>query len=81
MRKLLLLLAAIFIIGGCSAHPSELSDKLAKEFATKMKYVRDTRTDDLCFGVVASRQGGNASQRGLAAVCVPCEKVDHLLVN
>ena len=78
--KLFLCMLVVSIFSGCSVNPSGLSDKYAKDFVSKIKYVKDKRTD-VCFAMVASRKTADTDQTGIGISEVPCEKVKHLLVE
>ena len=75
----LFLLIAVVLMAGCSVNPSKVDDKYAKEFASKIAYVKDARTG-LCFALVGTRKTGHASESGLGMACVPCERVPRGLL-
>lgn len=66
---------------GCEAPTPEVlkSYKVerAERWVNKMVFVRSPHAPDLCFGFSASSTG-SASDSG---VLVPCEKVEHLIIQ
>jgi len=85
MKKLFcILLLILLIITGCSATPSSVSKRKAKKLASKITYVRDSRTE-LCYAVVSSRvyMFGifPSAQKGLGLTQVPCADCRDELVN
>lgn len=61
-------------------NPSKFGDNEAKGFASKITYVKDSRTG-LCFALVASRKTGDTNQTGMGMSEVPCNKVSRVLAQ
>jgi len=70
---------SIFFLS-CSVSASKFDPEKAKDFVANMTYVKDERTG-ICFAMVASRKGGDTDQSGIGVAYVPCEEVEHLLID
>lgn len=77
MRFILVSLIFMFTIG-CSVNPSKIGNSEAKEFAEKITYVKDYRTQ-LCFALVATRKTGDVNSTGMGITEVPCNDVKYLI--
>ena len=78
MKKFIILVMAMGFIAGCEVNPSKFGNEEAKEFASKITYVKDTRTN-LCFALVASRKTADFNQTGMGISAVSCDAVAELL--
>ena len=80
-KSILFVVLCLFFICGCSAKPEKVEPEEAKKFAKKMTYFQDKNVKEgLCFGVIAVTKN-RMDQEGIGLATVPCEKVQHLLVN
>lgn len=77
MRFILISLIFVFMIG-CSVNPSKIGSSEAQEFAEKITYVKDHRTN-LCFAIVATRKTGDMNSTGMGITEVPCNDVKYLI--
>ena len=79
MRYVLIALAAAMLFAaGCNVNPSKFGKDEAAAFGNAITYVKDIRTG-LCFGMIANRKTGEASQTGFGMTLVPCEAVEKYL--
>jgi len=83
MKKIIIALSFLLLIG-CSAVPSKVGKKRAKELAENLTYIKDKETG-LCYAVASSRTWRlglfPSAQKGLGLTQVPCESCRKLLVN
>lgn len=83
MRNILIVVFVTLLILGCSARPDKLDAEQAKKIAENMVYFQDKNARPaLCYGVVAIKVYAIiGDQRGITMTRVPCENVQHLLIN
>lgn len=84
MKRIILIIILFFLISGCSATSSKVSEEKTKELTIDLVYVQDSRTG-LCYAVVSSRIWilgiFPTAQKGLGLTQVPCKACRNVLID